>query len=258
MKKQILALCLIGGLVLYPGASTALFGVGDIVFDPTQYAQQLIESVWWLEDLAYQAEQIANQVIQIEQMILMVESWALALKNLDFSVLPIVGGVIDSFIRVFDAAQNVFFNAALIQEKFKELYSPFHGELLESSAYFTKGFDWNNAVREAHSIAMQQQAHLPESLKSAADGLQQALLHSEAAVGGLQAQQAGNELLGVQIAQQNEMNALLGTMAHTQSTRDMLEAAARDQAMLRLEAAMDKFTEVTPTEGLRALPSSFR
>jgi P-type conjugative transfer protein TrbJ len=188
----------------------------------------------------------------------MLENWALSLKHLDFSVIPIVGGPIADMMRVFETAQNAFFNAALIQEKFEELYSPFHGEFLPSDAYFTKAFDWNNAVREAHWVAMQQQAHLTVSLESTAYSMEQALLHSEAAEGHLQAQQAGNGLLGTQIAQQNETNALLGTLAHGQSTRDMMEAAALDQAMMRLEWAMEGWAEWTQEEGVRELPRSFR
>jgi P-type conjugative transfer protein TrbJ len=228
------------------------------VFDEAAFAQMLIEAVWWIEDLIYQAEQIANQVVQIEQGILMLENWALSLKHLDFSVLPIVGGPIADMMRVFETAQNAFFNAALIKEKFEELYSPFHVELLPSADYFTKAFDWNNAVRDAQWVAMQQQAHLTASLESTAYSMEQALRHSEAAEGHLQAQQAGNALLGTQIAQQHETNTLLGTLAHTQSVREMQEAAAQDQAMLRLEGAMAGWTEWTREEGVRELPRAFR
>jgi P-type conjugative transfer protein TrbJ len=188
----------------------------------------------------------------------MLENWALSLKNLDFSVIPIVGGPIAGMMRVFETAQNAFFNAALSKEKFEELYSPFHGELLPSEAYFTTAFDWNQAVRDAHGVAMQQQAHLTMSMESTQYSMEQALLHSEAAEGHLQAQQAGNELLGTQIAQQNETNALLGTMAHTQSVRDMQEAAAQDQAMRRLEWVMEGWTAWTQEDGVRELPTSFR
>jgi conjugal transfer/entry exclusion protein len=83
-------------------------------------------------------------------------------------------------------------------------------------------------------------------------------MHSEAAEGHLQAQQAGNQLVGTLIAQTNATNTLLGTLARGQSTRDMMEAAARDQALMNAERAMEGFTEVQPTEGLRALPTSFR
>ena len=254
MKKKWMAGVLIVGLLAMPLTAKAIIPV----FDEAAFAQMLIEAVWWIEDLIYQAEQVANQVVQIEQGILMLENWALSLKNLDFSVIPIVGGPIAGMMRVFETAQNAFFNAALIQAKFEELYSPFHGELLPSDAYFTKAFDWNNAVREAHWVAMQQQAHLTVSLESTAYSMEQALRHSEAAEGHLQAQQADNELLGTQIAQQNETNALLGTLAHGQSTRDMMEAAALDQAMMRLEWAMEGWAEWTQEEGVRELPRSFR
>lgn len=254
MKKQWIACMLIVGLLAMPLTATAIIPV----FDEAAFGQMLLEAVWWLEDLFYQAEQVANQVTQIEQGVLMLEKWALSLKHLDFSVLPVIGEPLAEMMRVFEAAQNAFFNAALIQEKFEELYSPFHTALLPSAEYFTQAFDWNTAVRDAHWVAMQQQAHLTASLESIASSMEQALLRSEAAEGHLQAQQAGNALLGTQIAQQNATNALLGTLAHGQSTRDMMEAAARDQAMMRLEWAMEGWAEWTQEEGVRELPRSFR
>jgi P-type conjugative transfer protein TrbJ len=161
-------------------------------------------------------------------------------------------------MHVFVDAQNIFFNAALIKEQFEELYAPFHGPQMPSVDYFTKAFDWNEATREAHWVAMQQQAHIVVSFESTTVAMQQALAHSEAAVGHLQAVQAGNQLLGTQIAQQNETNALLGTLAHGQSIRDMNEAAAQDQALLRLEYVMEGWTEWTKTDGLASLPTSFK
>lgn len=229
-----------------------------IVFDPTSFAQMIVEAGFWLEDIALQGEQIMNQVLQIEQGIVQLENWALALKRLDFSVVPVVGGPLASIMRVFHKAESAFWNAALIKEKFEELYAPFHFELMPSSAYFAKAFDWNDATRDAGWVAMQQQAHLPLSMESVETALRQALGRSEAAEGHLQAAQAGNQLLGTQIAQQNETNALLGTMAHSQSTRDMQEASAQDQAMLRLERAMEGWTDWTKTEGLTALPTALR
>lgn len=255
MKKRVLAGLLITTLLIVPFTAR---GAIIPVFDSAAFTQMLVESFWWLEDIALQGEQIVNQVLQIEQGILQLESWALALKRLDFSALPIVGGPLASITRVFHKAESAFWNAALITEKFDELYSPFHVELMPSSAYFSKAFDWNDATREAGWVAMQQQAHLPLSLESVEVALRQALGRSEAAEGHLQAAQAGNQLLGTQIAQHNETNALLGTMAHSQSVRDMNEAAAQDQAMLRLERAMEGWTAWTKTEGLAALPTALR
>lgn len=253
MKKKWIAYVLLVGLLGLPLTAKAIIPV----FDEAAFTQMIVEAVWWVLDLAYQVEQIANQVLQVEQGIIMLENWALSLKNLDFSVLPGVDGPLYAALGVFEKAKNVFFNAALIKEKFEELYS-FDKEMLPSGEYFRKAFDWNKTVQEAHMVAMQQQAYLPNALHTALVSMEEALKHSEAAEGHLQAQQAGNQLLGVTIAQQNETNALLGTMAHTQSVRDMQEAAAQDQAMKRLEWVMHDWTVWTKTGGLESLPTSLK
>jgi P-type conjugative transfer protein TrbJ len=253
MKKYIAALLIVGLLAL-PFTAQAIIPV----LDEAALAQMFVEMGFWLEDLAMDAEKIANQVLQIEQGVIMLENWAISLKNLEFSSLPILGGPIAAMLDAFHAAENVFFNAALIKDRFDELYSPFHTDLMPSFDYFSKAFNWNDAVRTAHWTAMQQQAHLTLSFESTTGAMEQALLHSEAALGHLEAQQAGNQLLGTQIAQQNETNALLGTLAHGQSIRDMNEAAAQDQALMRLEYVMEGWTEWTKTEGLSALPGTLK
>src|SRR5262245_15851284 len=107
-------------------------------------------------------------------------------------------------------------------------------------------------------MARQQQAQLTISLDATQAALQDGLIHSEAAVGPLQAAQAGHQLWGTQIGQLQTTNTVLRTMAYGQSIRDMHEAAAPDQALMRAEAAMADWGMTTPTEELQSLPTSWR
>lgn len=252
MKKKLVTLGLIAALIALPVVNSyGVLGFGDIVFDPTQFAQLLL-------DYAVQAEQLTQEVLAVEELVIQTGHWANALKNLDFTVLPIVGGAFGGLMEIYANAQEIFFNAAVIKEQFEELWSPFHGVKLDPDEYFAKGWDWNEAVREAHWVAMQQQAHMTISVDTSHLAMTQALQHSYAAVGPLQAAQAGNQLMGVQIAQQNETNALLASMAQAQGTEAMLQAAGRDQALQRLDGVMQGFSTMAPITGIAELPTSFR
>lgn len=213
----------------------------------------------WVQDAALQGQQIANQVLQLEQLVLQVQAWALALRNLDFTILPGVGGPLGDVINLFAMSQEAFFNAALIDEQFDQLFAPFNTSYLTGDTFFFgQAFDWNEAQRRAHWLAMNQQAHLHIQLQAGMAGLVEGLNHSQRAVGHLQGIQAGNQLLGVQVAQQMETNALLGTMANAASVRDMTDAASRDQALLRLCHALSDWGVTTPTTGLESLPTTLR
>lgn len=252
---------LVGVLVVFllcggmPSAADAAVPVVDMA----AIGHLITQIGMWVQDAALQAQQIANQVLQLEHMALMVQSWALALRNLDFSILPGVGGPLGDLINLFATSQEIFFNAALIKEQFDELFAPFNTSYLTGETFFFgKAFDWNEAQRRAHWLAAQQQAHLHINLQAGMQGLVAGLNHSQRAVGHLQGIQAGNQLLGVLGAQQIETNALLGTIANTQTMRDMTDAAIRDQALMRLCAALEGWSVVMPTEGLAELPTSFR
>lgn len=258
MKKRLAILGLVGLLIASPFMAQAIIPV----FDEASFTQMIIDFAYSVADYAIQGEQLAQQVLEVENTILMLEDWALALKQLDWSALPIIGEPLGSLQAVFEKASSAFYNAALIQEKFKELYSDHFAfsldQLMEGDAYFAKAFDWNEAVRQSHQIAMEQQAQLPDSLEMAKAALLQGLDHSETAVGPLQAAQAGNQILGIQVQQGNTTNALLGTMAQQEATKNMLEASARQQMLLRMDYALQDFTYMEPVEGLATLPTSFR
>lgn len=237
-------------LVAYAQQSAfAVFGVGDVVYDPSNFFENVLQA-------GYQLQQLGKEVEQLEQMVLMVEDMALNIKNLNFSALPVIGGPLGTLMELYDTAHNLFFNAALIQEKFKELYGPFHADVaLSGAAFAAKEWDWNQAVREAHYVAMQQQAQVPQSLQAAQDAMTAALRKSETAEGNLQVQQAGNQVLGVVASQLSTLNTLTATAAQAQATREMQQAAERDQAQLAAQRWMAGFTTVAPTTGLTTLPT---
>lgn len=256
MKRWVASVCLVSLLCLSaPPRAEAAWPVIDVA----AIAHLVTQIKAWIQDAALQVKQIANQVLQLQQMALMVQSWALALKNMDFTVLLGIGGPMGDIVEVFAMAQQAFFNAALFKEQFDELFSPFNtGQFTGDGLFFTKAFDWNEAQRRAHWVAMQQQSHLHLTLEAGMQGLTASLNRSRGAVGHLQGIQAGNNLIGLQVAQQMETNALLGTMAHTASVRDMMEASVRDQALLRLCQAMEGWSAVPETDGLDDLPTTLR
>lgn len=249
-EKLIAVVVIVAWLIICcPPVAKALFGVGDtaIVWDPSNWVQNMLQVFYTAEEVSQTVQIIQNQVLMLERM-------ALQVKQLQFSAVPIIGEPLATLQRIYDNAQQIFFNAALIQENFKELYQPFHVQAWGGAEFFAKGWDWNQAVRDAHWVAMQQQAAVPHTLEVTIGAMDSTLAHSEAATGELQALQAGNQALGIVSSQLSTLNTLIATQAQAQATRDMMEAAARDQAMQNGERWLQDFAKVTPTQGLTSLP----
>src|SRR3546814_18017416 len=78
MKRQLGAACLAACLALSPIQSAhALFGAGDVVFDPSNYSQNVLQAVRALQ-------QINNQIRSLQNEVLMLQNLAKHLARLDY------------------------------------------------------------------------------------------------------------------------------------------------------------------------------
>ena len=78
-------LCVI--LLVFPRTGKAVLGVGDIVFDPTNYIENLMQAYNTAEQIAQEAQQIAHQVTQITNQVRQIENQVHDLAHLDYSSL---------------------------------------------------------------------------------------------------------------------------------------------------------------------------
>lgn len=248
MRKRIIASFIVLTLVFYPFTKAlGVFGIGDVVFDPSNLVQMLL-------DYAVQAEQLTQEILAVEQLILQVEYMALAAKNLNFSALPVVGGLIDTLTNVYENAQGIVYNAAHIKEAFDELWQPFRLEVMDGATFYGKVWDWNEQTRRAHYDVAFLQNKIPFNLYDTRMVMQEVMSRSAAAVGSLQAEQAGNELHAVVAQQLMLLNEQMALESSAQDSQRMMDAATTDQAQLNGERWMHEFTAVTETTGYNTLP----
>jgi P-type conjugative transfer protein TrbJ len=249
MKKKFLVLILVLTISLSYSVDKAhsLFGIGDLVFDVTAFAQLLL-------DYIVQLESLAQEVLAAEQLVLQTQMFILNMKNLNFTGLPIVGGLFDAGMRLFDTASGMVYTAAAIKEAFDELWQPFGGEVMAGSDFYKKSFDWGEQTRRAHLDVMTLQHSMPVNLEHIGMVVRETLSRSAVAEGNLQAQQAGNELLGTMTQQLTLVNQQLSMEATAAGTQRMMDAATTDQAQLNAERWMFEFGVVPETTGLSSLP----
>ena len=116
LKPRIAALVAAGAIAfgVAPPAH-ALFGVGDTVFDASNFIQNMLTA-------ARALEQINNQVEQLQNEAQMLRNQARNLQGLDFSALSELKSTLAATNQLIQQAQGLAFNVSRMEDEFKRLY----------------------------------------------------------------------------------------------------------------------------------------
>jgi P-type conjugative transfer protein TrbJ len=216
----------------------AIFGVGDIVYDPENFAQNVLSA--------------ARALTQIENQIKQLENDALNLTGLDFSELDRLREVLASTKNLVDQAEGLAFQLDRVRTEFRRLYPQAYGEGSSFEQMIQDALDRWNYSRQALDTAMQLQAQASENNGEDEAMLAELIDHSQHAVGALQVAEATNQLLALQARQmiQAQQLALTQDRAVALEQGRALAAEARSRELRR--RFMTRETLYTP-ETIRGL-----
>lgn len=184
-----------------------------IVYDPTNYAQNLLQ-------VARALEQIRNQVRQIEQAAAMLRQNPLQLS-------PELSQSIAEARALFETAQGIAFEIDRIGEDIRQLY-PETWDEFDLDEIMARSDRWVEESRQSVERAMQAEARAAQSIEQARGRIDRALQSSSDAEGQTGAIQASNQLLGIQASQLAEIQALLVAQGRALETERM-ERLAREE-----------------------------
>jgi P-type conjugative transfer protein TrbJ len=184
-----------------------------IVYDPTNYAQNMLSA-------ARALEQIRNQVQQIEQAAAMLRQNPLQLS-------PELTQSIDEARALFETAQGIAFEAHQVGEDLRTLY-PETWEDFDLDQILGQSDSWVRESRASLQRAMEAEANAARSIESTRGRIDRALQSSSGSEGQTGAIQAGNQLLGIQASQLAEIHALLIAQGRALETERM-ERLAREE-----------------------------
>lgn len=182
------------------------------VIDPTNLAQNVLQ-------VSHAIEQINNQIRQIEQQAAM-----LARSPLQLS--PELARSIDDARAAFDAAQSVQFEADRVGDQLRTLYPETYARF-DLEEVLGRSDQWMTESRASLQAAIQAEARASASLRESQGRIDTALAASANAEGQTGAQQASNQLLGVQATQLAEIQALLAAQGRALQIERM-ESLARE------------------------------
>ena len=209
---------------LVPAPAYAQFG--GIVYDPTNYSQNILTAARTLE-------QINNQIRQLQNQATSLINEAKNLTSLPLTVLAPLQQQIRQTQQLIAQAQRMAIDVQQVQTQFEAQYRGIN--LSGSQQSLVQGAEarWQNSVA-AFEDALKVQASAVSNIEGTRQSIEQLVNASQSATGALQAAQAGNQLLAVQSQQLADLTATLATMGRAQSLDAANSAAAKAQAREQL------------------------
>jgi P-type conjugative transfer protein TrbJ len=205
------------------------------VFDPSNYAQNVLTA-------ARSLQQINNQITSLQNQAQSLINQARNLASLPFSSLQALQQNIARTQALIQQAQGIAYNVQNIDQAFRTSYAP--ASTTASSETLIQGAQarWQQSV-QALQDAMRTQATVVGNLPANAAQLSSLVTASQGATGALQATQAGNQLLALQAQQLADLTAAIAAQGRAQA----LESAQRQAAASQGQEQLRRF--LTPGQG---------
>ena len=196
-------------------ASTVAIGVGlaaapasaQIVFDPSNYAQNVLTA-------ARALQQINNQITSLANQTQMLVNQARNLTNLPTSMLSQIEGNFSKMTSLMGEAERLAYNVQNIDQQFQPTYKNFAAN--KTSAQLVDGARqrWQESL-DSYQHALKAGAVAVGNIQDTQSQTGSLVSASQSAVGMLQATQAGNQLIGVQTRQLADLTAMLAAQGQS-------------------------------------------
>ncbi|MEH6688329.1 MAG: P-type conjugative transfer protein TrbJ [Halopseudomonas sabulinigri] len=217
----------------------ALFGVGDIVLDPSNLAQNMLTAARTLE-------QINNQVQQLQNEANMLVNQARNLQRLDFNSVNRLRSALATTGRLIAEAQGLAYEVNRIDQEFARLYPQEYAATVSGDRMAQDARErWAHTLDGLHT-AMRMQGQVSQNLSADEGVLTDLVNQSQSANGALQAMQATNQLLALQAKQSIQSQQLQLTQHRAASLELARQAAATERGREVTRRFLGEGTAYTP------------
>jgi P-type conjugative transfer protein TrbJ len=206
-------------LVLAPMFATPAHAI--IVFDPSNYAQNVLTAARTLEQITHQITSLQNEA----QMLI---NQARNLASLPFSALQQIQQSVQKTQQLLNQAQNIAFNVQQIDQAFQQQYGNVSMSASNQQLVADARTRWKNTVGGLED-AMRVQAGVVGNIDTNRTQMSELVGRSQSATGALQATQAGNQILALQSQQLSDLVALLAANGRAGALTEAERAAAAEQ-----------------------------
>ena len=201
-----------------------------IVFDPTNYAQNVLTA-------ARELQQVNNEIQMLENQATSLVNQARNLASLPYSSLASLQQQISQTQQLLGQAQRIAYSVSTIDQAFSQTYPQAYSSATSSEQLLADAKTrWQNALA-GFQDAMRVQAGVVDNLGNTRAQVDALVSSSQSATGALQAAQSGNQLVALQTTQLSDLTAIMASIARAQS----LDAARRLEAQVQAQAQTKAF-----------------
>jgi P-type conjugative transfer protein TrbJ len=198
-----------------------------IVYDPSNYAQNVLQA-------ARALQQINNQITSLQNQAQMLLNQAKNLTSLPYSSLQTIEQSLARTQQLLNEAQRLAYDVNQIDQAFPRLYPQGYTGTTSSQQLVSDAKErWQNSLA-AYQDAMRVQAGAVGNLDTTRTETDALVSSSQSAVGALQAVQAGNQLLALQTRQLADLTAVIAAQSRAQSLAGAGANANQEQAREQL------------------------
>ncbi len=194
---------------------------GRIVFDPSNYAQNILTAARTLQSVNQQITQLQNEA----QMLM---NQARNLASLPYSSLQQLQQSVQRTQQLLNQAQNIAFDVQQIDRAFQQQYGNVSMSASDQQLVTDARSRWQNTVGGLQD-AMKVQAGVVGNIDTNRAQMSALVGSSQSATGALQATQAGNQLLALQAQQLADLTAVVAANGRAQALTEGERAAAAEQ-----------------------------
>ncbi|MER9615539.1 P-type conjugative transfer protein TrbJ [Mesorhizobium sp. M0207] len=222
--RRSLALRFAAALLSAPAAFSPILATPAhalIVFDPSNYSQNVLTA-------ARSLEQITNQITSLQNEAQMLINQARNLASLPFSSLKQLQQSVQRTQQLLGQAQNVAYDVQQIDQVFQQKYGTVSLSASDQQLVADARSRWGNTVGGLQD-AMRVQAGVVGNIDTNRNEMSALVGQSQGATGALQATQAGNQLLALQAQQLADLTAVVAANGRAQALQSAEQATAADQ-----------------------------
>ncbi|CDX37700.1 putative conjugal transfer protein trbJ [Mesorhizobium sp. ORS 3359] len=192
-----------------------------IVFDPSNYSQNVLTA-------ARSLQQITNQITSLQNQAQMLINQGRNLASLPLSSLQQMQQSVQRTQQLLGQAQNIAFDVQQVDKAFQQQYGDVSLSASDKQLVTDARSRWQNTVGGLQD-AMRVQAGVVGNIESGRAQMSALVGASQSATGALQATQAGNQLLALQGQQLADLTAVIAANGRAQALSEAERAAAVDQ-----------------------------
>ncbi|MGO8918172.1 MAG: P-type conjugative transfer protein TrbJ [Stellaceae bacterium] len=198
-----------------------------IVYDPTNFSQNVLTA-------ARALQQVNNQIQSLENQANMLINQAKNLASLPYSSLAQLEQSITQTEQLLAQAQRIAYNVTTINQAFTQVYPQAYSSSTSSQQLLADAQTrWQNSLA-GFQDAMRVQAGVVQNLDSTRTQISALVSSSQSASGALQAAQSGNQLVALQTKQLADLTAVMASIARAQSLEGARTVENQEQAQQQL------------------------